>query len=351
LSRALSSRLTCRRNQAPRQQPSTIRERQRCCVGVCNCSRKERVVSAKKKKGQGGGEVGSEEAKETRLESPKAQSVMKDMACQRKDNLRRDFAVVFTSYTCSTFQYFTLLKPHTPPRQSWAGGGKSKGRRGPSLVLLHLPSLSVYHFHTFSRSKQRNAQQKIHPHSSRPINLCRRLRGLLVLKETLGVLGTAWMVLLRPVYFLYVGMDESRCIEKSETKAHCFSEGRWEAHTHKHTNIPIVRRPNRHALKQTQSHNIILRVEGKPVIDPFRQHYQILLLNLDADPTVLSVPDVEVPGAVKAVADLLLGFEEGLEEGEDGRVGGMRKEISMQLTPSQRSCPSRTSKYPEPSRQ
>jgi len=94
--------------------------------------------------------------------------------------------------------------------------------------------------------------------------------------------------------------------------------------THKHTNIPIVRRPNRHALEETQSLDIILRVEGKAVIDPFRQHDQIVLLNLDADPTVLPVPDVEVAGAVKAVADLLCAGR-GSGGGKERREEGMRK--------------------------
>jgi hypothetical protein len=95
-------------------------------------------------------------------------------------------------------------------------------------------------------------------------------------------------------------------MERGETKAlDCIPKKEGQKHTRADTNVPIVRRPNRHALKQTQGLNIILRVEGKPVIDPFRQDNQIVLLHLHADPTVLSVADVEITGAVKAVADLL----------------------------------------------
>ena len=122
------------------------------------------MVSAKKKKGaRGGGEVGREERKQRHKKST--------IDNERKGLPAQKYA---TSSLCGRFHVLHLFHfsifhstqaTHTPPRHSRAGGGTSKGRRGSSLVLLRLPSLSVYHSNSFSRSKQRNTPQKIHPHS------------------------------------------------------------------------------------------------------------------------------------------------------------------------------------------
>eukprot|EP00197_Chlamydomonas_leiostraca_P002263 CAMPEP_0202858714 /NCGR_PEP_ID=MMETSP1391-20130828/1125_1 /ASSEMBLY_ACC=CAM_ASM_000867 /TAXON_ID=1034604 /ORGANISM="Chlamydomonas leiostraca, Strain SAG 11-49" /LENGTH=141 /DNA_ID=CAMNT_0049537659 /DNA_START=146 /DNA_END=571 /DNA_ORIENTATION=+ len=69
---------------------------------------------------------------------------------------------------------------------------------------------------------------------------------------------------------------------------------------------PVVWGPHRLAHKQTHRLGIVVGVQGEPVVDALRQHQQVILAGLDADPPVLKVAHIKVAAAVQDEANLLV---------------------------------------------
>jgi hypothetical protein len=71
------------------------------------------------------------------------------------------------------------------------------------------------------------------------------------------------------------------------------------------THAPVVRSPDRYAFEKAQSLDIIFVVKCESVVDALRKNNQIVLFDLDANPSVLAVSHVKVSRPVQTVTNFL----------------------------------------------